>query len=92
MNIRTLLRVIWPYPGNADYQPDPVRAAEALQPTTPTTTGPRGGGAARPAPGHTPTHLITLNPRACSVCGDPMPFGIAHYCGLGADIRPERAA
>jgi len=43
-----------------------------------------------PAP---PITLPTANPVRCCACGEPMPFGIAHYCtGRGADYRRSRAA
>ena len=47
--------------------------------------------APRPAPAYVPADQITLDPRTCTVCGDPMPFGAAHVCRLGQDCRPERS-
>lgn len=46
----------------------------------------------RPAPGYIPAELTTPDARPCGVCGEPMPFGVIHACGLGADYRPERVA
>lgn len=88
MTFHDLLRQLWPYPGNRDYKPGPARAADPMPPAP--APGPEGG-VVRSSPGHTPATITTLDPRACSVCGDQMPFGIAHVCWNGQDYRPERS-
>lgn len=47
----------------------------------------------RPAPGLAPAPPITLplgRRICCTLCGDPLEWGIAHHCGHGPDLRPQR--
>lgn len=61
---------------------EPVRPAPHL--ATPTSPPPPP---ARMAP-----ELVPTNSNRCSCCGDPMPFGYAHYCGRVSGYREEPAA